>query len=441
MKLRDYQERAVAEVRAKFAAGFHRPCLVMPTGSGKTPTAAEIARLALARGNQVLVGAGRIELLDQVVRKLADAGIRDVRVIQGERGETNGVESPITVASVPTLASPRWSGCLPKAALAIVDEAHHIKARTWLEVFGGYPNLLAMTATPERSDGSPLGDVLDCIVVGITVSELQARGFLVPCRIYAPPAIMKPRELAMEPVDAYLRHANGTRCVVFAITVKHAEKLAAEFRARGIAAEHVSGDMANRPDVIARHAAGEFPVLVNVALVVEGYDDPALTSAIFAKRFTHVGGYLQAIGRLLRPYAGKANAVVVDLCGSALVHGTPDVEREYSLTGKAITRADRLAIRQCSGCGGVSTASGPACPYCAAEFPTATRSLPTSADIGVDEIPKTKPTSWPMRAKKRGLCAQCGKAVEPGTWIVYSATRRLAVHTGCSGRWAKAVAA
>lgn len=440
MILRDYQERSVRDVRAKFAAGFHRPCLVMPTGSGKTPTAAEIARLALTRGNSVLFGAGRIELLDQVVRKLADAGIKDVRVIQGERGETNGVESPITVASVPTLASPRWRGCLPSAQLAIVDEAHHIKARTWLEVFGGYPNLLALTATPERSDGSPLGDVLDSLVVGVTVAELQKRGFLVPCRIFAPPAIMSPRELAMEPVDAYTRHCAGTRCVVFAVTVKHAEKLAAEFRARGIGAEHVSGDMANRPDVIARHAAGEFPVLVNVALVVEGYDDPALTSAIFAKRFTHAGGYLQAIGRLLRPHGDKSHAIVVDLCGSALVHGTPDVEREYSLSGKAISKADRLAIRQCAACGGVSTGRSE-CPYCSAAFPIAMRGIPTAGDIGVDELPKTKPTSWPMRAKKRGLCAQCGRTVEPGTWIVYSSVRRLAVHTGCSGDWARKVAA
>jgi DNA repair protein RadD len=440
VKLRDYQERAVSEVRGKFAAGFRRPCLVMPTGSGKTPTAAEIARLALARGNQVLVGAGRIELLDQVVRKLADAGIRDVRVIQGERGETNGVESPITVASVPTLASPRWRGCLPSAALAIVDEAHHIKARTWLETFGGYPNLLALTATPERSDGSPLGDVLDSIVVGVTVSELQARGFLVPCRVYAPPAIMSPRELAMEPVDAYAKHCAGTRCVVFAVTVKHAEKLAAEFRARGIGAEHVSGEMTSRPDIIARHSRGEFPVLVNVALVVEGYDDPALTSAIFARRFTHAGGYLQAIGRLLRPHPGKTEAIVVDLCGSALVHGTPDVDREYSLSGKAISKADRLAIRQCAACGGVSTGRSE-CPYCSSAFPIAMRGIPKAGDIGVSEVPKTKPTSWPMRAKKVGLCAQCGRQIEAGTWIVYSKLRRIAVHTGCSGAWSQAVAA
>lgn len=435
--LRPYQQRAIDELRAAYASGRRAPCLVMPTGAGKTPTAAAIIASARARSRRVILLAGRLELLDQAARKLADAGVTDVRVIQAEND--SAPDAAVIVASVQTLASKKWQGNLPPADLAVIDECHHVAAKTWAEIARFYPVRLGLTATPERGDGSALSDMFDAIVVGSTVSELTALGHLVPCRVYAPPAIMSPRELAMEPVDAYQRYAAGTKSVVFAVTVKHAEKLAAEFRARGIGAEHVAGDMSSRPDVIARHARGEFPVLVNVSLVVEGYDDPALASAIFAKRFTHVGGYLQAIGRTLRPHASKTGAVVVDLCGSALVHGTPDVEREYSLTGKAISKADRLAIRQCAACGGVSTGR-PACPYCSSQFPIATRGIPKAGDIGVDELPKTKPTSWPMRAKKVGVCAGCRGQILPGTWIVYSSVRRLAVHTACSGEWARRAA-
>lgn len=436
MILRAYQQAAVENLRRAYAAGRKSPCLVMPTGSGKTPTAAEIIRLARQRSKRVLFAAGRVELLDQAVRKLADAGISNVRVIQAEND--SGGAGDVTVASVPTLATPRWRANPVPADLLILDECQHGKARTWLEIAQGYPLRLGLTATPERGDGSPLGDLFDELVVGATVAELTQLGHLVPCRVFAPPVIMDARTLAMEPVDAYQRHCPGTKSVVFATMRKHAQLIAAAFRSAGIGAEAVDGDMPERSEILARHAAGEFPVLVNVNLVVEGYDDPSIESVVFARRFTYPGGYLQAIGRALRPSPGKASATVIDLCGSALVHGTPDAERTYSLDGKAISTQDRKAIRQCASCGGVSVARAE-CPYCAAEFPTATRALPTSNGAGVGEIgPKQRPSSWPMRAKKRGLCAGCGRETKPGDWIVYSRVRRLAMHTACAHAAAKA---
>lgn len=435
--LRPLQERDLQNVRAAFAT-FKRVLLVSATGSGKTVCAAHVIRGAQAKHLRVGFFARRVELLEQTERTLRACGIENVHVIQAERGSAEIPAGAVVVASVPTLTTSRWLANLPDLDLVIWDEVHGVKAATNLALFNRYPNAwhLGLTATPSRGDGQPL-DNFQTIVVGAQVAELQAAGLLVPCRIFAPPAIMSPRELAMEPVDAYLKHCASRQCVVYAGTVKHAEKLADGFRAAGLRAEHVSGDMYERPDVIARYAAGDLDVLVNCALLIEGWDHPPTSAAIFARRFTHPGPYLQAIGRTLRTAEGKLDSVVVDLCGSALVHGTPDVEREYSLSGRAISKADRLAIRQCAACGGVSTGRQE-CPYCAASFPIAMRGIPTAGDIGVDELPRTKPTSWPMRAKKRGLCAQCGRGIETGSWIVYSRLRRIAIHTGCSGAWAQA---
>lgn len=437
MKLREHQERGVSDLRHAFAS-HKRVCYVAPTGSGKTRLAAEIIRLATARGRRTVFFAPRIELIDQTAATLRRCGVENVRVIQAEND--NGGDGVI-VASIPTMTTGRWLSKLPDADLVIWDECHGIRARTHNTLADRYfgAHQLGLTATPARGDGQSLRSAFDAIVVGPTIGELVALGLLVPCRVFAPPAIMKPREIAMEPVDAFERHCAGRRTIVFAQQVEHAAKLAEQFRARGHRAEFVSGEMTGRSDVIARYAAGEFDVLINVAILIQGWDDPPTSAAIFARKFTHPGPYLQACGRILRPHSGKTDAVAVDLCGSALVHGTPDVDREYTLDGKTNMQADRLAIRQCSACGGVSTGRD-ACPYCSAEFPTATRALPTSADIGVDELPRTKPTSWPMRAKKHGLCAGCGRQILPGTWIVYSKLRRLAVHTGCSGEWARRAA-
>lgn len=433
MKLREYQARGIRELRAVYASGKRAPAYVSPTGSGKTVVAAEVMRLAVQKGTRVLFVAGRVELLDQTVRKLADAGISDVRVIQAENDTANG--SPVIVASVQTLASKRWRGALPPADLLVPDEAHHLKARTWLDIAHNYPaaKILALTATPERGDGSPLGDILDAIVVGATIRELIDLKCLVQPRVYAPPSILDTRSLAMDPVDAYFKYANGKRTIVFAGTVEHAAKIAADFRDKGVKAEHVSGSMQKRPDIIRRYTAGEFDVLVNVALVIEGYDDPSTEAVIFAKRFTHAGGFLQACGRPLRPYPGKSEATIVDLCGSALVHGTPDLERTYSLDGKAIRTSDRESLRQCPACFGVCANAGPRCAFCGHEYPALQRQAPRNANVELGEVTaKTPPTSWPMRAKKPGVCSTCRNAIEQGTWIIYSKIYRTAQHTRCA---------
>lgn len=438
MQLRDYQRDAFHALRATYASGKRAPIYVSPTGSGKTIVAAEVVRASLERGRTVLVLAPRIELLNQVAQKLRDAGIADIRTIQAENDNAIG---RVIVASIQTFASKRWAGRLPPADIVINDECHHAKARTHLEIMGNYASsfLLGLSATPERGDGSPLGDVFDSLVVGITVKRLTELGHLVPCKVYAPAQILDSRTLALEPVDAYRKYCPDTKCVVFATTVEHAARIAEDFRRAGISSERVAGEMRERPAVIARYLAGEFQVLVNVSLVVEGFDDPAIASTIFARRFTHAGGYLQAIGRILRPFPGKLQSTVVDLCGSALVHGTPDLERTYALDGKAIRAADREAIRQCPACGGVFVARD-VCPYCEHVMPRAIRSMPKASGVGVSEVSsKTKPTSWPMRAKRRGTCTGCSGAIDVGDWIVYSAVRRDAKHTKCAAK--RAVAA
>src|SRR5262245_31449641 len=53
-KLHDYQQGVVDRLDAACATAIRRALLVMPTGSGKTIVAAEIARRAVATGQRVL---------------------------------------------------------------------------------------------------------------------------------------------------------------------------------------------------------------------------------------------------------------------------------------------------------------------------------------------------------------------------------------------------
>jgi DNA repair protein RadD len=435
MKLRAYQDRAIQDLRRAYSSGKRAPVLVLPTGAGKTVVASEIIRLAIEKQNRVLFAVPRIELLNQSIAKLAMSGIASVRTVQAQN-DNGQADARVTVASIPTLTTQRWMENPVAADLVVIDECHHGKARTYEQFLRLYEKskLLGLTATPQRGDSRALGDLFDSIVVGSTVKELIDLEALVPCRVYAPPRIMDSREIAQDPVDAYEQRCAGMKAIVFCSTVAEAQRTAEAFQARGIRARWLSGESDDREETVAAFKRRDFDVLVNVNLFVEGFDDPSTEAAIMARRFTHVGSWLQAIGRILRPSPGKKTATVVDLCGSALVHGTPEIEREYSLDGKGIA-STRKVIRQCQSCGGVFNGGDRTCPYCEYEMPALTRAQAKALGIQLEEVTSiTDRTSWPMRAKRRGICSGCGLFMEMGAWIIYSRSTNTARHPRCAAR-------
>lgn len=389
MKLREYQQRAIAELRRAYASGKRSPCLVLPTGAGKTVVASAIIRGAIERGNRVLFLAHRTELITQSVNKLSAAGVHDVRVIQAA-SDLGNPTAPVTIASIPTLT--RWRDRLPPASLVVFDECHHVVARTWKSLADRYASslLLGMTATPQRADGSPLGDVFDALVVGSTVAELVALGHLVPCRVWSPPEMLDAGKLAVSPLQAYQQHAEGQRAVVFCGTVERAEAVAAEMTNGGVPTAVVHGALGaeKREKRLAALLTGELRCIANVHVLTEGWDMPEVAVCILERKPQHVGTYLQMVGRILRPAEGKTSATLLDLCGSSLEHGPPELERKYTLDGKGISKANREAIRQCPHCGGVflaRAASDGACPQCGMTLPVREQKKPTVTGVGLVE--------------------------------------------------------
>jgi DNA repair protein RadD len=91
----------------------------------------------------------RREILKQTSYKVSGSNL-DHGLIQA--GLNADPEHPIQIASIQTLharcmRTDKMS--LPAANLIIVDEAHHIAARTWDAIFSAYPNAarIGLTAT------------------------------------------------------------------------------------------------------------------------------------------------------------------------------------------------------------------------------------------------------------------------------------------------------
>jgi superfamily II DNA or RNA helicase len=310
-------------------------CLVAPTGSGKTVMAVAVIE---KHTGPVLVVVHRRELAQQMASALrAVLGHDAVGVIMaGVRQSAKQREARVQVASVQTLLA---RGESPPASLLVLDECHHYRAEEWQRMLATYPDarVLGMTATPERADGKPLGDVFEKLVVAAQYSELVTAGHLVPARVHTSP--VTGRNLAQSPIDAWARHGEGKRAFLFAPDVRHAETWAKEFRRRGMPAEVITHKTpkATRDAALRRFERGDTRILCNVHTLTEGVDVPEAGVIILARTFDHVSGFLQAVGRGLRPAPSKDECILLDLTGATARHGLPHDDREYGLEGRAIS--------------------------------------------------------------------------------------------------------
>jgi len=403
VSLRPYQETAIEGVREAFRAGRRAPVLVAPTGAGKTVMFGFVAEQTASRGKRVLILAHRKELIRQASRKLDDARVRHGIIAPGHTPTRDLVQ----VASVQTLgrrlADPRYAA----PDLIVIDEAHHAVAGQWRDIVTAYPQarILGVTATPERLDGKGLGlevgGIFDHIVMGPTVADLVAGGFLTSTRIYAPAEApdlsgirtrggdfeagaladaMGKAQLVGDAVKHYGRHTPGQPAILFSPSVAHAEAMAEAFRAAGWKAQAASGSTppAQRDAAIAGLATGAVQVLCSCDLISEGLDVPAVGAVILMRPTKSLGLYLQQVGRGLRPAPGKTHLTVLDHAGNTLRHGPPEMPRAWSLEGrpKKAKKADEDVppARQCTECFAVH-APAPQCPECGHVYPVASREI------------------------------------------------------------------
>lgn len=369
MALRPYQADLVAKVSEAFRDGAVSVVLQSGTGSGKTHTASELLRRAVTRGYRCLFLAHLDSLVEDTAERLVLGGVHTGFV---QAGRPSDPTAPVQVASLATLHS---RGERPPAKFVILDECHRALSASVRGVLDSYPDaaLLGLTATPQRGDAKPLGDVFERLITGPSNRWLTDQGYLVPCDLLENGEASK--GLTADPVAMYIRHAPGQRAIVFAANKAHAVALAAQFVAAGFTSEVVVGETsrARRRELRERLRTGELQVLVGVAVFLEGWDCPEVEVVILVRAFGVCMAFLQAIGRGLRPspLTGKTRCTVLDLRGAVFTHGLPDEDRVWSLKGRAVRRAETLtALMRCKECLAVFRPSA-RCPRCDAETKSA----------------------------------------------------------------------
>jgi superfamily II DNA or RNA helicase len=451
MQLRNYQYEAINMTRLALSKGAKAPLLVLPTGAGKTVIFSDIAKRAIKKKNKVLILVHRRELITQASKKLTDINVKHGIIAAGFESS----DSPLQVASVQTLVR-RLDKTHFRPDLIIIDEAHHAVAGSWSKIINHWKSskLLGVTATPCRLDGRPLKDFFDYLVLGPSIGNLVAQGYLCPHKVFAAPNDLnlsnvktragdyakdqlehelKRADITGDAVEQYRKHADGLPAIAFCVSVDHGISVRNKFNNAGYKAGLITGSMNNkdRDEILFNLSSGKIQVLASVDVVNEGFNLPCISAAILLRATKSEGLYLQQVGRILRPQKGKV-AIVLDHVGNTFEHGFVDDTRNWSLKSKLKSRKKGdppPAVQTCKKCFAVFKPQR-ICPSCGYEPPVNTREL-TEDKKDLQELKREQVRERKLKKKEQGsartlpelLALASKRGYKPG-WAYYIFNQR-----------------
>lgn len=360
--LRDYQKENKLKIYKAWNEG-KSVMLQMPTGTGKTRLFVSIINdlFHFSRENRkavrVLILVHRTELIDQIDNELGfKYGLAHGIIQSGDRERKH---YPFQLASVQTLSRrlDKWSD--KEFDFIIVDEAHHVKADSYLKIIKTFPNarVLGVTATPVRLNGQGFTDVFQELIVSPSVKHFIDEGYLSKYEYYSVAhssfiqkeidgikkfnqgdyaeselvRVCDNDRIRAEVVKAYLDFANGKKGIVYTINKIHNKNLCEQFKANGIKAVVIDSDTPRdyREQCIEQFKRGEYQIICNVNLFTEGFDCPNIEFIQLARPTKSLALYLQQVGRGLRVSENKEKTIFIDNVGLYNRFGFPASKRMW----------------------------------------------------------------------------------------------------------------
>ena len=401
MILRPYQEVAVDD--ASIALDKHKNTIVVaPTGAGKTIMLSALVGKRFKIGNKVLILQHRDELVRQNRTKFSKVNPKiTTSIVDGSEKDWSG---NTIFSMVQTLSRENNLNNINHFDLVVVDESHHAVADTYMRIIDKVKQanesveIVGFTATPNRGDRKGLNKVFTNCSHQIEISTLIREGFLVPPKTFVIDVgvqkdlanvrktvtdfdmseverIMNKRAINKRIVEEWQDKAGQRKTVVFCSTIVHAQDVCDEFRRANIRAEIVTGDTPSqeRMQILKDLERGDVQVVVNVAVLTEGFDAPPISCIVLTRPCSYKSTMVQMIGRGLRTisqeeYPGliKKDCVVLDFGTSVLTHGSLD--EGVDLDGDQQTKQGATPLKVCPECQSEIPLSSRECPICGHEF-------------------------------------------------------------------------
>ncbi len=374
--LRRPQLGALHAISAHFATDkkVEPATIVLPTGTGKTETM--LATMVYQQCDKLLVIVPSDSLRSQIAGKFLSLGyLLELGVVsdnirtpvvavlkKGLKSIQNADElvigSNVIVATTSILSSgdPEAVDHLcAKCSHLFVDEAHHISAKSWLDVrerFNG-KKVVQFTATPFRNDKKAMGGR---IIYNYTMGEAQRAGYfthvdLLPIEEYydnriddvlAEQAVNRLREDLARGFDHLMMARTSNKARAESLLCLY-EGLAPEFNPVVVHSGYRKTEI-NR--CLKNLILQQSRIVICVDMLGEGYDSPNLKIAALHDHHKSLAVTLQFIGRFTRT-SHKQNlgsaSVVINVADPA-VEG--DLQNLYSLGADWDSVLRRLSERQ-----------------------------------------------------------------------------------------------
>jgi ribonuclease E len=340
------------------------------TGSGKT-----VAALGFVEGSRtggVLILTHRRNLVDQFIGEISDRGYKD-RLSPPLLDDADHPYGPVTVETYQWFV--RNAERIADAyAIVICDEAHTALGektsaciRNWLG-----PVYIGMTATGALI-ARHVADLFPTQTSRFDLAQAARRGVIAPLRCIRIPPGPGVRTIAKVPLrrgevdqdfdqdelaklldqapfnvavaDLYRSRFRRTPGVVYTAGVRHANNVAASFRAAGINAQAVSGETPKRElaEILAAFERGEVDVLCNAMLLAEGWNSPRATICMHLAPTASRRVYQQRVGRVTRRAPEKEAGLVIDFVHPATTSDETIVTL-HSLLDRDVYRGGAIVV-------------------------------------------------------------------------------------------------
>lgn len=416
MQLRPYQQEAVDAVYNYLRDHDDNPCIVLPTGTGKSVVLGKIAGDAVKQWNgRVLILAHVKELLEQNANKVKSL-YPDIPVgIYSAGLNSRDTSEPVLVAGIQSVYNK--ADQLGKFDIIIVDEAHAIPPegdgsyRTFIndmKLINPNVRIIGLTATPFRMKGGLIcqpENILNAVCYEAGLKEMIQQGYLSPLISKAGKAQadlgtlhVRGGEFLNAEIEAAMDRDEITTAackeiveltkdrksvLIFTTSVDHCKHVCdAIEKFSGMECAMVTGETsdADRALLLERFKGKSVQIdllgtmskplkfLANVNVLTTGFDAPNVDCVVLLRPTASPGLLLQMVGRgtRLSPQTGKANCLVLDYGENILRHGPVDcIKVKDKTTGKG---GDAPA-KKCPQCLALIHAGYGACPDCGYIFP------------------------------------------------------------------------
>ena len=403
LTLRPYQKKTLSDLYTWFANGnTGHPCIVLPTGSGKSIIIAEFCKDTLKNwpGQKILILTHAKELIEQDVDKIiklwpgAPVGIYSAGVGRKE------LDNPITVAGIQSIRNRALE--VGHVDIALVDEAHLINHRKEgsyrkflheLKEINPALRVIGLTATPFRLGHGLITDkpaIFDDLIEPVSIEELVRDGYLAPLRSkvtglrlsvdgvqkrggeYIESQLQKAvntKNQNYRVIDEVIKLAGDRKAWLFFCTgVKHAQTMADILCEFGIPANCVTGKThkKEREFILDAFKRGEIRAVTNANVLITGFDYPDIDLIAFCRPTLSPGLYMQMAGRGMRIKSHTDHCLVLDFAGVVQTHGPVTNVQPPS---KKSTGSGECPVKICPECDELVHLSVRVCPSCGHKFP------------------------------------------------------------------------